>query len=91
MTLRKKYHNELIDLKGNIRVFCRVRPIIKEDGTGLLAKSVVSFDTEDDGILFLSNKGRTSMYEADKVFTADSTQDQVRVEGHSMTEICCFL
>ena len=77
MALRKKYHNELIDLKGNIRVFCRVRPIIKEDGTGILAKSVVSFDTEDDGILSLSNKGRTTSYEADKVFTAESTQEQV--------------
>ncbi|XP_072024813.1 kinesin-like protein KIFC3 [Amphiura filiformis] len=78
MTLRKKYHNELIDLKGNIRVFCRVRPIIKEDGTGILAKSVISFDTADDGILFVNNnKGRTTMYEADRVFTADSTQEQV--------------
>jgi chromosome segregation ATPase len=24
--LRKKMHNEIIDLKGNIRVFCRIRP-----------------------------------------------------------------
>ena len=25
MALRKKLHNELVDLKGNIRVYCRVR------------------------------------------------------------------
>jgi len=30
MALRKKLHNELVDLKGNIRVFGRVRPIIGE-------------------------------------------------------------
>ena len=30
--LRKKLHNELVELKGNIRVFCRVRPLIMEDG-----------------------------------------------------------
>ena len=77
MQLRKKYHNELIDLKGNIRVFCRVRPPIKEDGSGVFAKSVVSVDQNDDGMLYLSNKGRTTMYEADKVFDAKSTQDQV--------------
>ena len=34
MALRKKLHNKLIDLKGNIRVFCRIRPRITEDGTG---------------------------------------------------------
>ena len=28
--LRKKLHNELIDLKGNIRVFCRIRPSKRE-------------------------------------------------------------
>jgi hypothetical protein len=25
MQLRKKLHNDLVDLRGNIRVFCRVR------------------------------------------------------------------
>lgn len=30
MALRKKLHNELVDIKGNIRVFGRVRPIIDE-------------------------------------------------------------
>jgi len=30
-TLRKKYHNMLEDLKGAIRVFCRVRPISQKE------------------------------------------------------------
>ncbi len=34
MGLRKKLHNQLVELRGNIRVFCRVRPVIAEDGTG---------------------------------------------------------
>ena len=34
MKQRKRLHNELIELKGNIRVFCRVRPVITEDGSG---------------------------------------------------------
>ena len=77
LVLRKKYHNELIDLKGNIRVFARVRPLIKEDGGGPLAKSVVSFDVDDDGILNLVNKGRSSTFEVDKVFNIASTQEEV--------------
>ncbi|XP_071813109.1 uncharacterized protein [Apostichopus japonicus] len=77
---RKKYHNELVDLKGNIRVFCRVRPIIKEDGSGIMAKNVVNFDLDDDGLISLVNKTRRTTYEMDKVFTAEATQQEVFAE-----------
>ena len=30
-TLRRKLHNQVQELKGNIRVFCRVRPTLEED------------------------------------------------------------
>ncbi|PSK51684.1 hypothetical protein B9Z65_2951 [Elsinoe australis] len=30
-TLRRKLHNQVQELKGNIRVFCRVRPALKSD------------------------------------------------------------
>ena len=78
MALRKKLHNELVDLKGNIRVYCRVRPLIKEDGGGKMAANVVSFDEDDDGILSVFSKGSTKLFEMDKVFTPESTQQQVR-------------
>jgi len=29
LTLRRKYFNTLQDMRGNIRVFCRVRPLLK--------------------------------------------------------------
>jgi kinesin family protein C1 len=29
--VRKRLHNEVQELKGNIRVFCRVRPLLKQD------------------------------------------------------------
>ena len=29
---RRKLHNQLVELRGNIRVMCRVRPAIAEDG-----------------------------------------------------------
>ena len=77
MALRKKLHNELVDLKGNIRVYCRVRPVIKEDGGGKMAANVVSFDEDDDGVLGVFSKGSTKLFEMDKVFTSASTQQQV--------------
>ena len=33
-TLRRKLHNQVQELKGNIRVFCRVRPTLDGDSTG---------------------------------------------------------
>ena len=30
-TLRRKLHNTIQELKGNIRVFCRVRPVLTSD------------------------------------------------------------
>ncbi|XP_063863781.1 kinesin-like protein KIFC1 isoform X3 [Scylla paramamosain] len=30
-TFRRKLHNQVLELKGNIRVFCRVRPLIGEE------------------------------------------------------------
>lgn len=72
--IRKTYLNELLDLKGNIRVLCRVRPLIHEDGD---SNQIVSFDPSDDGRLSLFLKGSLNTYEVDKVFRPESTQEQV--------------
>lgn len=77
MALRKKLHNQVVELKGNIRVLCRVRPPITEDGTGPNSRIVVAPDTEDDSIIKLLWKGQTKQIEVDKVFGKLSTQEQV--------------
>lgn len=56
MALRKKLHNELVDLKGNIRVFGRVRPPINEDGKGSDAEIVIVPDPRDDQLLTVDTK-----------------------------------
>lgn len=43
--VRRKLHNQLQELKGNIRVFCRVRPAISAEDGGSLAK--ISYPDED--------------------------------------------
>ncbi|KAL8873383.1 MAG: hypothetical protein Q9174_001139 [Haloplaca sp. 1 TL-2023] len=37
-TLRRKLHNQVQELKGNIRVFCRVRPLLESDPVDTSAK-----------------------------------------------------
>uniref|UniRef100_A0A8C0WIB7 Kinesin-like protein n=1 Tax=Castor canadensis TaxID=51338 RepID=A0A8C0WIB7_CASCN len=68
LQLRKKCHNELVRLKGNIRVIARVRPVTKEDGEGPEATNAVSFDPDDDSIIHLLHKGKPVSFELDKVF-----------------------
>ncbi|KAL2476219.1 Kinesin-1 [Abeliophyllum distichum] len=80
--VRKKLHNTILELKGNIRVFCRVRPLLSDDGVGTDAK-VISFPTAmealDRGIDLLQN-GQKHSFTFDKVFTPDASQGDVFVE-----------
>ncbi|NXE65272.1 KIFC3 protein, partial [Calcarius ornatus] len=77
LQLRKKCHNELVRLKGNIRVFGRVRPITKEDGEGPEAANAVTFDADDDAVLHLLHKGKQVSFELDKVFPPQASQEEV--------------
>ncbi|XP_067408563.1 kinesin-like protein KIFC3 isoform X2 [Emydura macquarii macquarii] len=88
LQLRKKCHNELVRLKGNIRVFGRVRPITKEDGEGPEAANTVTFDPEDDAILHLMHKGKQVSFELDKVFSPQATQQDVFQEVQALITSC---
>ena len=89
MKLRKKLHNELVDLKGNIRVYCRVRPLIGEDGGGKLGENVVSFDRNDDGIVMVQSKESSKKFEMDRVFSPGSSQEQVRRHKTDLRRLIC--
>ncbi|XP_051234683.1 kinesin-like protein KIFC3 isoform X6 [Dicentrarchus labrax] len=88
MNLRKKCHNELVRLKGNIRVFCRVRPVSQEEQDSADARTMLSFDSEDDAVLYLSNKGKIMTFELDKVFAPQATQEEVFQEVQSLVTSC---
>ncbi|NWV35802.1 KIFC3 protein, partial [Grantiella picta] len=83
LQLRKKCHNELVRLKGNIRVFGRVRPITKEDGEGPEAANAVTFDADDDAVLHLLHKGKQVSFELDKVFPPQASQEEVGAAVHT--------
>ncbi|GFP89974.1 kinesin-3 [Phtheirospermum japonicum] len=80
--LRKKLHNTILELKGNIRVFCRVRPLLSDDGAGTDAK-VVSFPTSMEALgrgIDLTQNGQKHSFTFDKVFMPDNSQVDVFVE-----------
>ncbi|XP_012974931.2 kinesin-like protein KIFC3 isoform X1 [Mesocricetus auratus] len=88
LQLRKKCHNELVRLKGNIRVIARVRPVTKEDGEGPEASNAVTFDPDDDSIIHLLHKGKPVSFELDKVFSPWASQQDVFQEVQALITSC---
>ncbi|CAA6668758.1 unnamed protein product [Spirodela intermedia] len=81
--LRKKMHNTILELKGNIRVFCRVRPLLMDSDDRESETTVVSFPTSmellDRGIDLLHN-GQNYSFTFDRVFSHKASQADVFVE-----------
>ncbi|KAJ4837153.1 hypothetical protein Tsubulata_015896 [Turnera subulata] len=80
--LRKKLHNTILELKGNIRVFCRVRPLLPDDGAGSEAP-VVSYPTSTESLgrgIDVTQSGQEYSFTFDKVFGHDTSQQDVFVE-----------
>ncbi|KAG0521771.1 hypothetical protein BDA96_08G190100 [Sorghum bicolor] len=74
---RKDLYNKIIELKGNIRVFCRCRPLNAEEiAEG--ASSAIDFDSAKDGELIV--RGHVSskkVYKFDSVFSPEEDQEKV--------------
>ncbi|KAI3695229.1 hypothetical protein L1987_78221 [Smallanthus sonchifolius] len=80
--LRKKMHNTILELKGNIRVFCRVRPLLLDDGVENETKTI-SFPTTIEAVgrgIEVIQHGQSHPFMFDKVFTPQSSQEEVFVE-----------
>lgn len=86
-TERRKLHNMIQELKGNIRVFCRVRPLLGEEkekyseikhivfcnDRALELVKVAESETIAGGL----NKSMKYEFEFDQVFTPEATQQDV--------------
>lgn len=63
---------------GNIRVLCRVKPVLKEDQQQDEGQSVVvTTDPNNESSLSVLNKGKARGFEMDKVFHPRATQEEV--------------
>ncbi|CAG8484145.1 15308_t:CDS:2 [Funneliformis caledonium] len=79
---RKELHNQLLDLKGNIRVMCRVRPCTDGENDVVLAKLKCSDDKRSieistERMSLWRTKVDTSTFKFDCVFDQKADQDQV--------------
>ncbi|KAJ8302055.1 hypothetical protein KUTeg_021042 [Tegillarca granosa] len=66
---RKLLYNQLQEMRGNIRVFCRVR---KDDR----AENCLKFPTDQDIVAIHPQTGK-KLFSFDKVFAMDATQEQI--------------
>jgi len=83
--LRKKVHNELMDLKGNIRVFCRVRPILAvELETGDETCVDIAEYPVDNEIVLHKDEATSNRFEFDAVYEPSTTQEHVFEDVHML-------
>uniref|UniRef100_A0A7S0N872 Kinesin-like protein n=1 Tax=Pyramimonas obovata TaxID=1411642 RepID=A0A7S0N872_9CHLO len=73
--LRKKLHNELVDLRGNIRVYCRVRPLLAAESSN--PESSTRFPAGNERIAIRQGGREEKTYSYERVF--QPAEDQVAV------------
>ncbi|KAJ8288134.1 hypothetical protein COCON_G00007930 [Conger conger] len=88
VALRRKYHEQLVELKGNIRVLCRVKPVLKEDQQDEGQAVVVTTDPNNESALTVMSKGKGRTFELDKVFHPHASQEEVFQEIEPLVTSC---
>ncbi|KAF8391035.1 hypothetical protein HHK36_023335 [Tetracentron sinense] len=74
---RKELYNKVLELKGNIRVFCRCRPLNMEEVAGG-ALMAVDFESSKDGELIIKANGAPKkVFKFDAVFSPQAEQADV--------------
>ncbi|KAH9295673.1 hypothetical protein KI387_039261, partial [Taxus chinensis] len=74
---RRETLSKLLDLKGSIRVFCRVRPFVLSDKQAYPGPFVVS---DSDKLVIKLAGGKAREYNFDKVFLPGASQDEIFAE-----------
>ncbi|KAJ2227492.1 kinesin-like nuclear fusion protein [Coemansia sp. RSA 485] len=85
-TTRRRLHNTIQELRGNIRVFCRVRPLLVEEKSSDAALPIKLPESEEQNEIELTQSSENALGKAtaktfpfkfDRVFAPESTQDTV--------------
>ncbi|XP_076928927.1 kinesin-like protein KIN-14J, partial [Bidens hawaiensis] len=81
LTENRKLYNEVQDLKGNIRVYCRIRPFLK----GQSQRQTTIEYIGDNGELVVTNPSKAAkeshrLFKFNKVFSPAATQEEVFVD-----------
>ncbi len=74
--LRKSIHNKLLEIQGNIRVICRVRPVLEVERRTGEDINVTEFPNSEE-VTIQRDAQSKSKHEYDRVFAPGSTQLEV--------------
>ncbi|KAF3789740.1 Kinesin-4 [Nymphaea thermarum] len=74
---QKQLYNKIVEMKGNIRVFCRCRPLSKEE-IEAGSSTAVDFESAKDGeVTVRTNGGTKKLFKYDAVFSPQASQAEV--------------
>lgn len=76
---RRNLHNKLEDLKGTIRVYCRIRPALSSENIPQisLGEPYISYPETNSVKFYSALAQRGNVFEFDKVFASQSDQQHV--------------
>ncbi|XP_063156079.1 kinesin-like protein KIFC2 [Candoia aspera] len=86
--LRKKYHDQLLELKGNIRVLCRLKPLTEDEQQGGPGGARVEASPTEDSCVTACYKGKEHSFRLDKVFLPGASQEEVFLEIEPVVVSC---
>lgn len=82
--LRKKYYNQVEEMKGKIRVFCRVRPVSEVERRRDGGEQVTAAD--DEFTLTLNSQRGHKSFIFDRVFHSDDDQETVFQDTNALIQ-----
>ncbi|XP_057176336.1 uncharacterized protein si:dkey-96l17.6 isoform X1 [Triplophysa rosa] len=82
-TMRKKYYNMVEDMKGKIRVFCRIRPLTRTEQARRGHTIVTCLD--DYSVILETPRGPRE-FQFDKIFNSECTQEEVFLESSGLIQ-----
>ncbi|XP_065106462.1 uncharacterized protein [Paramisgurnus dabryanus] len=81
--MRKKYYNMVEDMKGKIRVFCRIRPLTR---TEQVKRSQVIVSCLDEYSVILETPRGPREFQFDKIFNSECMQDEIFLESSGLIQ-----
>lgn len=86
-TQRRKMHNLIQELRGNVRVYARVRPFLPDDRAGEDAENCININTHDDSLLIAKKDAEmkskileSHVFSFDRCFPPSAGQELVFTE-----------
>eukprot|EP01060_Flectonema_neradi_P031662 TRINITY_DN4865_c0_g3_i2.p1 TRINITY_DN4865_c0_g3~~TRINITY_DN4865_c0_g3_i2.p1 ORF type:complete len:975 (+),score=306.90 TRINITY_DN4865_c0_g3_i2:85-3009(+) len=76
---RRELYNQLMELKGNIRVYCRLKPCSSDE-----TNECISLDDDMTMLIKDPTAGKQMLYEFDKCFGEDATQLEIFEEAKGL-------